>query len=379
MKIGIITLPLHTNYGGLLQAYALQAVLERIGHNVVVLDTPNKKTLKWNYPLSIVRRCINKFILRKGNKIFYEQWHNKTYPIISKYTQPFTNRNINRLEISDFQQLPEELFDAFVVGSDQVWRPVYFTMLYNLGIKHAYLDFAKEWDVKRIAYAASFGVAEWELNEEQTIECAHLAKLFDAVSVRENSGITLCNKFLDIEASLVLDPTLLLEKDDYIKLIETEFELASEGDFFCYILDDNENVRNAICNIEKELTLRSFQVKAKKSIYETKLEGNREDYIIPSPAKWLRAFMDAKMVFTDSFHGCVFSIIFNKPFWVIGNKGRGNARFDSLLKLFNLESRRIDINEINDIDFALPINWDEVNSIKKEWQSKSIKFLKDNL
>lgn len=252
-------------------------------------------------------------------------------------------------------------------------------MLYNLGIKHAYLDFAKEWDVKRIAYAASFGVAEWELNEEQTIECAHLAKLFDAVSVRENSGITLCNKFLDIEASLVLDPTLLLEKDDYIKLIETEFELASEGDFFCYILDDNENVRNAICNIEKELTLRSFQVKAKKSIYETKLEGNREDYIIPSPAKWLRAFMDAKMVFTDSFHGCVFSIIFNKPFWVIGNKGRGNARFDSLLKLFNLESRRIDINEINDIDFALPINWDEVNSIKKEWQSKSIKFLKDNL
>lgn len=89
--------------------------------------------------------------------------------------------------------------------------------------------------------------------------------------------------------------------------------------------------------------------------------------------------MDAKLVFTDSFHGCVFSIIFNKPFWVIGNKERGNARFDSLLKLFNLESRRVDINDIDNIDFTAPIDWNEVNTVKKEWQEKSITFIKENL
>ena len=89
--------------------------------------------------------------------------------------------------------------------------------------------------------------------------------------------------------------------------------------------------------------------------------------------------MDAKMVFTDSFHGCVFSIIFNKPFWVIGNDYRGNARFDSLLKLFNLENRRIRISEICNIDLTEPIDWEQVNSIKKVWQEKSINFLKDNL
>ncbi len=89
--------------------------------------------------------------------------------------------------------------------------------------------------------------------------------------------------------------------------------------------------------------------------------------------------MDAKMVLTDSFHGCVFSIIFNKPFWVIGNKERGNARFDSLLKLFNLEDRRIDLNKINGIDITKEIDWEKVNTIKNEWQEKSLTFIKENL
>ena len=89
--------------------------------------------------------------------------------------------------------------------------------------------------------------------------------------------------------------------------------------------------------------------------------------------------MDAKMVFTDSFHGCVFSIIFNKPFWVIGNTERGNARFDSLLKIFNLQDRLISPDDINKTDLTLPINWEKVNSIKKEWQEKSFNFLKNNL
>ncbi|MBO5921125.1 MAG: hypothetical protein J6Q48_01895 [Bacteroidaceae bacterium] len=75
----------------------------------------------------------------------------------------------------------------------------------------------------------------------------------------------------------------------------------------------------------------------------------------------------------------VFSIIFNKPFWVIGNKERGNARFDSLLKQLNLESRRFDISKINDIDLTIPIDWKKVNTIKKEWQEKSFDFLQNNL
>ena len=89
--------------------------------------------------------------------------------------------------------------------------------------------------------------------------------------------------------------------------------------------------------------------------------------------------MDAKIVFTDSFHGCVFSVIFNKPFWVICNKTRGNARFDSLLKLFNLEDRKVDINDILNTNLTKDIDWEKVNTIKKEWQNKSLAFIKENL
>ena len=171
----------------------------------------------------------------------------------------------------------------------------------------------------------------------------------------------------------------MLEKDDYIELVKKAGEPISNGNLFCYILDNNESIRNGIQNIEQTLSLKAFQVKAKTDKWTLKRGENIKDHIIPSPTKWLRAFMDAEMVFTDSFHGCVFSIIFNKPFWVIGNKERGNARFDSLLKQFNIESRRFDISEINDIDLTTPIDWEKVNTIKKEWQEKSLNFLKENL
>jgi len=108
-------------------------------------------------------------------------------------------------------------------------------------------------------------------------------------------------------------------------------------------------------------------------------KSNIIEHIIPSPTKWIRAFMDAKMVLTDSFHGCVFSIIFNKPFWIIENKERGNARFDSLLKLFNLENRKIDINNLKMTDLATPIDWQQVNKTRKEWQERAVTFLKNNI
>ena len=148
---------------------------------------------------------------------------------------------------------------------------------------------------------------------------------------------------------------------------------------FCYILDNNASIQQAIHEIEQQQGLKSFMVKAKKAGNHIPNGENTDDYVKPSADKWIRAFVDAEIVFTDSFHGTVFSIIFNKPFWVIGNKERGNARFDSLLKQFNLESRRIDVSEINDINLLEPVDWVKVNSIKKEWQTKSVKFIKDNL
>lgn len=104
--------------------------------------------------------------------------------------------------------------DAYVVGSDQVWRPAF-----NLGprLGNMFLDFAGD-DVKKISYAASFGCKEWEYTEEQERMCGKLAKRFDAISVREASGVDLCKEHFGVDATLVLDPTLLLNKEDYGKV-----------------------------------------------------------------------------------------------------------------------------------------------------------------
>lgn len=378
MKIGIITQPLQTNYGGLLQNYALQQVLKKLGHEVYTI---NRKYLCDIYALPTIKyiKHLTKQKLKKYLRKAYLPSRDETSKITEK-CRKFVEENI---EITNSVKTQEELlaisaqysFDAFVVGSDQVWRP-----MYSPNILNDFLDFCQEQpNIRRIAYAASFGVDDWEYTPIQTTECSRLAKMFNAISVREDSGIELCQKHLDVDATLVLDPTLLLEKEEYIEITEKAKEQESAGELFCYILDDNNAIKNSIHNIEKQLTLKSFQVKSAKKPYVIERGDNICEHIIPSPIKWLRAFMDAKIVFTDSFHGCVFSIIFNKPFWVIGNKTRGNARFDSLLKLFNLEDRLVSLDKIESTNLLAPIDWEKVNTIKKEWQNKSLAFIKENL
>lgn len=377
MKIGIITQPLDVNYGGLLQNYALQQVLHSLGHDVYTINRrlPDIYTCRWD----VILRWTLKRYIKKMIGWEYPRSH-KEDNIVKQNCTHFVKENINVTKAFQNNKELETIikkhkFEAYFVGSDQVWRPMYSENIYN-----DFLDFCqKKTNIKRLAYAASFGVSEWEFNIEQTKECSRLAKLFDAISVREDSGIALCKEHFDVDAIHVLDPTLLLEKEDYIKLVEKAKEPVSDGNLFCYILDNKDSIENGIKEIEQKLSLKSFKVKARNSKRTLRRGEAINNYIISSPTKWLRAFMDAEMVFTDSFHGCVFSIIFNKPFWVIGNKERGNARFDSLLKQFNLESRRVDIKEIDNIDLTTPIDWNKVNTIKKEWQEKSLNFLKENL
>ena len=104
-----------------------------------------------------------------------------------------------------------------------------------------------------------------------------------------------------------------------------------------------------------------------------------DDCIYPSVTRWIRGFMDAKMIVTDSFHGVLFSIIFNKPFWVMDNYLRGNARFDSVLDLFELQERRISDFSISDKKWDLPIDWEKINRINKREIKKSLSLLQNIL
>ena len=236
MRIGILTLPLHTNYGGILQAYALQTILKRMGHEVVVIDTYKKLHLPlWKWPLSIPKRLICKYLLGKDIRVLAEYNYNKTLSIINQHTQHFIQTNIHRKIIKDLSEIKPFDFDTIVVGSDQIWRARYFKSMFHTTIKHSFLDFAKEWNLKRIAYAASFGTEEWEFTEEETEQCKNLAALFDAISVREESGVQLCQSKLNVEATHVLDPTMLLEPYEYVNLVKKANIPPSKGNLLCYI------------------------------------------------------------------------------------------------------------------------------------------------
>lgn len=377
MKIGILTLPLHTNYGGILQAYALQKVLKDMGHKVWTIDRESKTSCLIKL-LSIVKRILYRIFKREKNRI--RVWPTiKEERIILKNTNRFIKENINAtpkiLSNHDFYLLEKYHFDSIVVGSDQVWRPTYSPCLSNY-----FLDFAKQWKkIKRIAYAASFGVDNWEFSKDQTIKCASLAQCFDAISVREDSAINLCKEYLDVDAIHVLDPTMLLTKEDYIRLVEKDNIPKSKGSLMTYVLDQSPEKEDIVQNIAKELNLIPFSVMPENTYSEV---GNKHisTCIYPTVTEWIRGFMDAEYVVTDSFHGTVFSIIFNKPFITIGNHYRGMTRFTSLLKIFGLQERLIaSSEELTEEKMNTPINFTRINQIKESEQKKSMEFLNNEL
>lgn len=373
MKIGILTLPLNSNYGGVLQAYALQTVLKRMGHDV--LEVELKKNLRWQYPplwkipLSFGKRFLFKYIVRRKNqKILLERYERKIYPLLVHDILAFISKYIKQFKVDKFIDCKGK-FDAFVCGSDQIWRYKYY-LFFEGDIANVYLKFLGDDSCKRIAYAASFGTDNWEYPAKETAECKNWIQKFDAVSVREETGVKLCSTYYDIKAKHVLDPTMLLSKDDYVDLIEKSDVPKSTGNLFCYILDNTDEKMNVVKNIEKQRHLSSFFMNGDCGNWTEDLEKR----IQPPVESWLRAFYDSEFIVTDSFHACVFSILFHKQFLVIGNKERGLARIYSLLSMFGLEDRLtsdtgLDINRMKTIDY------DRVDEILAKHREESRTFL----
>ena len=367
MRICILTQPLHTNYGGLLQAYALQTVLKRMGHEVWTEDRKeNKKTLFQNV------KYLAKIVLGPVRHLYYPT--SKERSIISQHTDAFIKKYITTTEPVFSQQksgLERYGFEGYIVGSDQVWRPCY-----SFGLRNYFLDFTEGMNVKRVAYAASFGTDEWEFTPEETRECAILAQKFDAISVREDSGVILCKNYLGVNAVQLLDPTMLLDKEDYLKIVCQEQEKKHKGKIMVYILDASSEKQQIVQYVSSKLGLQSFSVMPECKFSDVGSKGLKK-CIFPSVTEWLKGFEDADFIVTDSFHGTVFSIIFNKPFVAIANKSRGLSRFTSLLRMFNMENRLIFTYNRDDIDrlIDLPIDYTVVNQRRIEEQKKAYEFL----
>lgn len=371
MRIAILTLPPRENYGGILQCYGLQTVLERMGHEVEIIDEPYKIN---HVPfiqmvLRIGKRLVLKYLFLKECHIFIERDMERLRPIIRQHLERFMNQYLHRKVYNTVYDINPNDYDAIVVGSDQIWRTKYYHSISN-----AFLDFAEGWKVKRIAYAASFGLDTWKYTQEETKVCAKAIQLFDMVSVREESAVGLCKQYLQKEAKWVVDPTMLLQRSDYEKLIDDYQTPLSKGDLFCYILDGSVEKNILVEKIAKEKHLKPFAMTEINGDVKSNVEG-----LVKQPVEsWLRAFRDAKFIVTDSFHACVFCIIFSKPFVVVGNADRGMTRFNSLLKKFDLQKHILlsPKDYLSGADYNLPVS---VTNRLLEESKADFKFLNDCL
>lgn len=364
MKIAILTLPLHTNYGGILQAYALQTVLERMGHEVEHLQP--KITYKRLHsplvmPLVWSKRLYRKFF--KGDRELPIFKH--PYKWVRENTDRFISQNLKCRYLSPDEwneELAEE-YDAIVVGSDQVWRPLY------TDVKRSFTAFLGHSEIRRVAYAASFGVDVNEFSEDEIEAGREYLKLFSGISVRESSGVELCKSLFDVDALCVLDPTMLLPCSDYQKF--ASLAPQTSGNLMVHILDKSDNAEAFISRFAKNHSMTAFYTNSKKEL-SWEIEVPMAERKQAPLENWLRGFVDAEFILTDSFHACVFSILFHKPFGVFVNRGRGLSRIESLLHPLGLMDRCItDTN----VDLDKPIDWDKVDDCINQNKQRSVAFL----
>lgn len=370
MKVGILTHPLETNYGGLLQAYALQTVIRRMGHDVYTIDRHNKgaRSILPRHILGLIKRYFRRYVQRNPNVSTSWNAHltMKEKDILGKNTWKFVQKNINitsRVWSHELKDIDEKYqFDAYVVGSDQIWLPNY--------CPNSFLDFVKRDNVIKCSYAASCSCASW--SPELTDACRQLARSFKGLSVREKDLIEFCRKEFGCAAQHVLDPTLLLDKEDYLTVVDTN--VKGDDIIFSYILDDTQEKRSLIEKVSKHYGVGVAWVNADRPYYKRN-DVDINECIFPSVDNWINNLNNARFVITDSFHGMAMSIVFKKPFIVIANKKRGLSRFESMLGLFGLESRLIlNVNDFTE-EHLLAINYDNVYDIIKSKRKESIEFL----
>lgn len=387
MKIGIASCYAHHNYGSMLQAYATQKIIQNLGHDAV--------TIQCNKPINYMQqskarylyhKITNPDIVRKKIRELKGKIElNKHADIKSNITirsQKFTDfylSNINLSKLCPSRSALEELassFDAVVVGSDMLWHPI--------NVEHDYytLSFVPN-AIKKISYATSFGttsIPKYQINKYKDF----LSK-FSSISVREKSGIAVIkNLGINKEVQVVLDPTLLFDQNDWIKL-QANKPFINEDYIFCYFLGVNPEHRWFAQELKKTtgykiVTLQHLDEFIKNDIGYADLTP----YNV-GPSEFINLISNAQFVCTDSFHGTCFSILHHKNFYTFNrfnsaNTQSTNTRIDSLLSMTGLEDRRISINNRSvDIDKYLnrEVQYKDVDKKLKDKRNQSIKYLRD--
>lgn len=331
MKIGILTWLHNGNYGSILQAYALQKALRNQGYQTENID----------YAPSTVKKVENLIKNKNSLKLFLEKWDAYCAKKVagsprelSEKQKKFDDFRENYINITQRYSSPKEVatidgeFDAYICGSDQIWSPVLLNPVF-------YFDFLSDTE-RKIAYACSFGVSS--IKGKKATKITNYLNRFDYISVRESSGCEIVKSLTGNVVPVMPDPTLLLQRTDWDKV--SRYNLNLNNYIFCYFLSWNEDYWKYVENVSQQLGYQIVIVPSVKQTYQVDAKILKNI----GPEEWVGLVKNASYVITDSFHGTVFSIIYNKPFTVLkrfsdDNPRSQNSRIYTLLEHYNLTNR----------------------------------------
>lgn len=369
MKVGIVTFQRVNNYGAVLQSFALQKVIRELGVECETIDYVRNNfgdVLKWQ------KNKIKSYLSGKPDKQLYTNLEFIKMTVLevlfnqlsaSKFDK-FRNNiqysaKVNKQTISKL----EEDYDLFITGSDQVWNPG------RVNLDATYLlDFVKD-DRKKGSYAASFGIKE--IPEKYLEKYKQCLRDYRYYSCREADGVRLLKELVDQEGKVVLDPTMLLsgcEWKKYIKKCD-----VGEPYILVYQLGTSDTLMRYAKIIAEKKKLKIIVLPYPRIGKNVKwLSG-------VGPQEWLGVIEGAEYVVTNSFHGAVFSLLFERKVYIEVTKQRVRAamgsRIENLIKLFSLEERIIEDDSFNDLN----INYTEINKKLEKYKSESIEYLKKML
>lgn len=338
-EIGYVGWWYGANYGSVLTNFALHEVLTKnLDKTVLMIQYPavNPDRVDYNTPaMRFAKKHYDISIPRRLNEFEPLNWH----------------------------------CEKFILGSDQLWNR------YCLDDTrfHFFLDFVNK-DKVKIAYSTSFGHSKSFFPESEKAEVSRLLQEFDSLSVRESDGVDICRNDFHVKAELMIDPVFLCDKKIYDSVALETDSFSEKPYIFAYILDPNDEKREALMWLSKKLNIEYIVLldgQATDKEQKKHIMGDKNVLLQVEIEQWLWLMMDAQFVYTDSFHGTCFAVIYHKEFCTIKNDKRGESRFNSLMQMTGLEERLIEEQYIlRDLMLLLEkdkINYDIVDAlIKKE-------------
>lgn len=377
MNVGILTFHFSDNYGAALQAYALRRWMTEQGHHASFIDyrpahiehggslslPTSPARLKAN--LKVVYLAVSSFIHEHfGNKGQKEKF--------VRFREQFLGLQGDAAPTDNGASLAAaQSFDLIVAGSDQIWSPSQ-----HFGFDANYfLAFAQRFPARKISYAASFG--RDRVSSSEAAQLPALLRHFDAISVREASGVTLVERAIGHKPANVPDPTLL--HSDYAELTDSAPPGDDDPYLFCYGLRSPDNIRQTADLISKQL---GCPIRSPHNPHRRWVEIG--DTVYPDPGEWVSLIRNARFVVTNSFHGTVFSLLFKKPFIVAGltgDKAPANARALNLLRAVGLESRFAPWFSAQNTQalMARQIDWADVDRRLTDLRQAGLDFLSTQL